>query len=152
LLISPNTVERKSESFSGIKTRQNEAPGTDSRGFKDSFSVYPNDYRFMGEGAKSPARPPMTADPNATMTSGVDWPAIARAMVPTTLDTTVKPSTATTMRYNHLSFCVWLFIATSFATLIGYLYKRGFGRFSSTHIKIKTASGEDARGCCELTN
>jgi len=28
-------------------------------------------------------------------------------------------------------------MATSFVTFDAYLYKRGFGRFSNTHIKIK---------------
>ena len=52
-------------------------------------------------GTKNPARPPMAADPNATRTSGVDCPAIANAIAPTTLATKVRPRAATMMRPPH---------------------------------------------------
>ena len=55
-----------------ICCRCNTALDNDSQGFEIGFSGNPNDYRFVGDGARSPASPPMAADPSATMISGVE--------------------------------------------------------------------------------
>ena len=42
------------------------------QGLPGSCSIHPNPYLLRGEGAKSPAKPPITADPNAMIISGID--------------------------------------------------------------------------------